>query len=128
VNLIGGGYFFAPRVVQLPEGPSPLRYTEAFAPIMSIVAADDVVEAGLKAITDSGMGLSASVLTTRMDLAHAFARRGEAGLVNVNLPTTGVEYQAPFGGWNQSGGPFPEAGQTALDFFTRRKTIAFSAP
>jgi hypothetical protein len=36
--------------------------------------------------------------------------------------------QAPFGGWNQSRGPFPEAGQTALDFFTRRKTIAFSAP
>ena len=56
---LAGGYFFAPRVVRLPDGPSPLRHTEAFAPIMSIVAADDVVEAGLEAITDSGMGLHA---------------------------------------------------------------------
>jgi alpha-ketoglutaric semialdehyde dehydrogenase len=124
---LNGGYFFPPRVVRLPDGPSPLRRTEAFAPIMSIVAADDVIETGLEAIADSEMGLSASVLTARLDLAHTFAQRAEAGLVNVNLPTTGVEYQAPFGGWNQSGGPFPEAGQTALDFFTRRKTIAFRA-
>jgi acyl-CoA reductase-like NAD-dependent aldehyde dehydrogenase len=120
VNFIGGRWCAA------LDGRTYMR--AAFAPIMSIVAADDVVEAGLEAIADSGMGLSASVLTARLDLAHNFARRAEAGLVNVNLPTTGVEYQAPFGGWNQSGGPFPEAGQTALDFFTRRKTIAFCTP
>jgi acyl-CoA reductase-like NAD-dependent aldehyde dehydrogenase len=35
--------------------------------------------------------------------------------------------RAPFGGWNLSGGPFPEAGAGALDFFTRRKTVAMSA-
>jgi aldehyde dehydrogenase (NAD+) len=49
-----------------------------------------------------------------------------AGLVNVNLPTTGVEYQAPFGGWNLSGGPFPEAGDRAHEFYTRSKTVAVS--
>jgi acyl-CoA reductase-like NAD-dependent aldehyde dehydrogenase len=60
---LASGYFFAPRVVRLPEGPSPLRHAEAFAPIMPVVAADDVVEAGLAAISDGGMGLSAAVLT-----------------------------------------------------------------
>jgi acyl-CoA reductase-like NAD-dependent aldehyde dehydrogenase len=94
---------------------------------MPVAAADDVLEEGLAAIADSGMGLSAAVLTARLDLASEFTRRAEAGLVSVNLPTTGVEYQAPFGGWNASGGPFPEAGPTALDFFTRRKTIALAA-
>jgi aldehyde dehydrogenase (NAD+) len=44
--------------------------------------------------------------------------------VSINLPTTGVEYQAPFGGWNYSGGPFPEAGPRACEFYTRTKTVA----
>jgi aldehyde dehydrogenase (NAD+) len=113
--------------VTLPDGPNVLATEEAFAPIMPVLIAGDVVEAGLGAIRASGLGLSASILTSRLDLARAFVRHAEAGLVNVNLPTSGVEFQAPFGGWNLSGGPFPEAGSNALDFFTRRKTVATSS-
>jgi alpha-ketoglutaric semialdehyde dehydrogenase len=61
-----------------------------------------------------------------LSVAHEFASHIPAGLVGINLPTTGVEYQAPFGGWNNSGGPFPEAGPRAFEFYTRTKTVAVS--
>jgi acyl-CoA reductase-like NAD-dependent aldehyde dehydrogenase len=121
-----GGHYFAPRVVMVPDKPNVLRTAEAFAPIMAIVPADDVVEDGLDAIRASGMGLSASILTHRLDLSSQFTSEAQAGLVSVNLPTTGVEYQVPFGGWNLSGGPFPEGGGSGLDFFSRCKTLAVS--
>jgi acyl-CoA reductase-like NAD-dependent aldehyde dehydrogenase len=118
------GHFFEPQVLRLPDGPSPLRDQESFAPIMSVVCADNVLFDAVRLMTASGMGLSASILTRDLDLAREFVRRAPAGLVNVNLPTTGVEYQAEFGGWNNSGGAFPEAGQTATRFYTRTKTVA----
>ena len=103
-----------------------LKRQETFAPVLAVALADDVIEDGLAMARDSRMGLSAAILTNSLDLAHEFARRVPAGLVNVNLPTTGVEYQAPFGGWNFSGGPFPEAGDRAHEFYTRSKTVAVS--
>jgi acyl-CoA reductase-like NAD-dependent aldehyde dehydrogenase len=122
-----GGYFFAPRVARLPAGDNVLRRQEAFAPIMALVLADDVLDESIAIVSDSRLGLSASLLTDSLSAAHAFARRVPAGMVSVNLPTTGVEYQAPFGGWNQSGGPFTEAGPHAFAFYTRSKTVAISA-
>ena len=122
----GNGYFFAPRVLRLPEGDNVLKRQETFAPVLAVALADDVIEDGLAMARDSQMGLSAAILTNSLDLAHEFVRRVPTGLVNVNLPTTGVEYRAPFGGWNLSGGPFPEAGDRAHEFYTRSKTVAAS--
>jgi alpha-ketoglutaric semialdehyde dehydrogenase len=123
----GDGYFFAPRVARLPAGDNVLKRQEAFAPIMAVVLADDVLDESVALISDSRLGLSAAILTDSLAAGHAFARRVPAGMVSINLPTTGVEYQAPFGGWNQSGGPFPEAGPRAFEFYTRTKTVAISA-
>jgi alpha-ketoglutaric semialdehyde dehydrogenase len=120
------GYYFAPRVLRLPEGDNVLKRQETFAPALAVALAADAVECGLAMATGSRMGLSASILTNSLDLAQEFARRVRPGLVNVNLPTTGVEYQARFGGWNLSGGPFPEAGDRAPEFCTRSKTVAVS--
>lgn len=121
------GHYFAPAVVSLPDTANPLRTTEAFAPIMPVITATNAIEEGLSVIDSGRMGLSASLLAGRLDLTQSFVRRARAGLVSVNLPTTGVEYQAPFGGWNLSGGPFPEAGTDAVDFYTRTKTVAINA-
>lgn len=120
------GHFLAPHVLTLPPAPSPLRDEESFAPIMPVIIGADPLSDALGLVEANGMGLSAAILTQRIDLALDFAHRVPAGLVNVNLPTTGVEYQAPFGGWNLSGGPFPEAGSAGLTFYTRHKTIAIS--
>jgi alpha-ketoglutaric semialdehyde dehydrogenase len=121
-----GGYFFPPRVARLPAGENVLKYQEAFAPIMALVLTDDVLDESVALVRDSRMGLSASILTDNLSVAYAFAGHVPAGMVSINLPTTGVEYQAPFGGWNLSGGPFPEAGPRAYEFYTRSKTVAIS--
>jgi len=120
------GHYFQPTLISLPDTANSLRTAEAFAPIMPVIAATNALEEGISIINAGGMGLSASLLTGRLDLTQSFVRRARAGLVSVNLPTTGVEYQAPFGGWNLSGGPFPEAGIGAVDFYTRTKTVAIS--
>ena len=47
-------------------------------------------------------GLSASIQTTNLSRAFDFIYRMEAGLLTVNLPSAGVEYQLPFGGTKDS--------------------------
>jgi acyl-CoA reductase-like NAD-dependent aldehyde dehydrogenase len=71
-------------------------------------------------------GLSASIVTQSLARAHAFTEEVEAGLVMVNLPTVGVEYQAPFGGTKASGTAFKEQGKAAVDFYTEIRTIAMN--
>jgi alpha-ketoglutaric semialdehyde dehydrogenase len=41
----------------------------------------------------------------------------------VNLPTSGVEYQLPFGGTKESSFGMRELGPLALDFYTEARTI-----
>jgi aldehyde dehydrogenase (NAD+) len=63
-------------------------------------------------------------VTGSLARAHAFTERVEAGLVMVNLPTVGVEYQAPFGGTKASGTAFKEQGNAAVEFYTETRTVA----
>jgi aldehyde dehydrogenase (NAD+) len=68
-------------------------------------------------------GLSASVQTRDISRAFEFINRIEAGLVTVNLPSAGVEYQLPFGGTKDSSVGPKEQGPNALDFYTDWKTV-----
>jgi aldehyde dehydrogenase (NAD+) len=47
----------------------------------------------------------------------------EAGLVTVNLPSAGVEYQLPFGGTKGSSFGPKEQGPAAMDFYSDYKTV-----
>ena len=47
-------------------------------------------------------GLSASIQTTNVSRVFEFVYKMEAGLLTVNLPSAGVEYQLPFGGTKES--------------------------
>ena len=48
-----------------------------------------------------------------------------AGLITVNLPTAGVEYQLPFGGTKESSFGMREQGPSALDIYTETRTVYF---
>ena len=52
-----------------------------------------------------------------------FVQRMEAGLLTVNLPSAGVEYQLPFGGTKDSSFGPKEQGPAALEFYSDWKTI-----
>ncbi len=64
-----------------------------------------------------------AIATRRLDIAEAFLNGVEAGIVHVNQPTAGVEYQAPFGGVKDSGYGPKEQGWSALDFYSDWKTL-----
>ena len=68
-------------------------------------------------------GLSAAIVSNDMSRVHQFVNRIEAGLITVNLPTAGVEYQLPFGGTKESSFGMREQGQLALDFYTETRTV-----
>ena len=68
-------------------------------------------------------GLSASIQTTNLSRVFEYIHRMEAGLLTVNLPSAGVEYQLPFGGTKDSSFGPKEQGQTALEFYSDFKTV-----
>jgi aldehyde dehydrogenase (NAD+) len=49
--------------------------------------------------------------------------RAEAGLLTVNLPSAGVEYQLPFGGTKDSSFGPKEQGPAAIEFYSDWKTV-----
>ncbi len=68
-------------------------------------------------------GLVASVFTS--DLGHALrlTRRLDAGMIRVNAPTSGVDFNAPFGGSKESSYGPREQGQAARAFYTESRTV-----
>ena len=81
---------------------------------------DDAVELA----NDTRYGLTAGIATRSLRYAHEFIARSETGLVNVNLPTAGLEFQVPFGGNKDSGVGGREQGPAALDFYSSWKTLS----
>ena len=117
------GYFVAPTVFGRVRPEMRIAQEEIFGPVVGLIAAADFDEA-MRLANQTQFGLSAGIVTGSLEKAHAFMERIEAGLVMVNLPTAGVEYQAPFGGTKASGTAFKEQGQAALDFYTEVRTVA----
>ena len=117
------GHFLRPTVFDGVEAHSRLAQEEIFGPVLGIIRARDLDDAIFKA-NAVGYGLAASVVTNDLRRALTFVDRIEAGVVKVNEPTTGLALQAPFGGFKQSSAnTFKEQGPSALDFYTRTKTV-----
>ncbi|HVJ39973.1 MAG TPA: aldehyde dehydrogenase family protein [Dongiaceae bacterium] len=94
---------------------------EIFGPIAATIRVRDYDEA-LSVANDTEYGLTAALFTRSLKYASHFKRHIETGCCAVNLPTAGVDYNAPFGGRkNSSYGP-RETGEIARDFFTILKT------
>jgi aldehyde dehydrogenase (NAD+) len=125
--LIGGaapdrdGYFFPPTVIDGLPLDSALAQEEVFGPIVTLHPVADLAEA-IRGANAVRFGLAASIATHDLAVAEAFTDGVEAGLVHVNQPTAGVEYQTPFGGVKDSGYGPKEQGWSALEFYGDWKT------
>ncbi|WP_324669283.1 aldehyde dehydrogenase family protein [Geochorda subterranea] len=120
---LGRGFYVAPTVFVEARSQMTIAQEEIFGPVVAILEAADFDEA-VRLANDTRYGLSASVCTRDLARAHRFIREVEAGVVGVNVPTAGVEFQAPFGGTKASGTPFKEQGKVAVDFYSQLKTVA----
>ena len=116
------GYYLAPTLVELAEPAGPLATEEVFAPVAALIragSADEAVSIG-NAVR---YGLVASVFTKDLARALRLTRRIEAGMVRVNAPTSGVDFNAPFGGAKDSSYGPREQGQAARAFYTESRTV-----
>ena len=95
------------------------RSSDRCSPIMR---AKDFTDA-MRIANNIPFGLSASMQTTNVSRVFDFVYQMEAGLLTVNLPSAGVEYQLPFGGTKESSFGPKEQGPAALDFYSDYKTV-----
>ncbi len=116
------GWFVEPTIFAGVTPDMTLAQEEVFGPVLAVMRARDFEDA-LRIANCVAYGLSASIQTTNLSRVFEYIHRAEAGLLMVNLPTAGIEYQLPFGGTKDSSFGPKEQGQTALDFYTDFKTV-----
>lgn len=116
------GFFFEPTVITGANNQMRIAREEVFGPVLVVLKATDFDQA-MELANDTEFGLSASVQTQDVSRVFEFISGIEAGLVTVNLPSAGVEYQLPFGGTKGSSFGPKEQGPAALDFYTDWKTV-----
>ena len=125
-RLTGGiydkGYFVEPTIFGNVKTEMRIAQEEVFGPVLALMVAEDFDDA-MRLANSARFGLSASIVTRDVTRVHQFANRIDAGLITVNLPTAGVEYQLPFGGTKESSFGMREQGPAALDFYTETRTV-----
>lgn len=125
-RLTGGeydrGWFVAPTVFAGATQEMRIAREEIFGPVLAVMKARDLRHA-LEIANASEFGLSASLQTTNVTRMFEYIYGIEAGLVTVNLPSAGVEYQLPFGGTKDSSFGPKEQGPAALEFYSDYKTV-----
>lgn len=125
-RLTGGihakGYFIEPTIFGDVKPGMRIAQEEVFGPVLGLTVAKDFEEA-MELANVVRFGLSASIVTRDVTRVHQFVNGIEAGLITVNLPTAGVEYQLPFGGTKESSFGMREQGPQALDFYSETRTV-----
>ncbi len=125
-RLTGGaydrGYFIEPTIFDGVTPEMRIAQEEIFGPVLALVAANDFDDA-MRLANCVRFGLSASIVSRDLTRVHQFINCIDAGLITVNLPTAGVEYQLPFGGTKESSFGMREQGPQAIDFYTETRTV-----
>ena len=116
------GYFIEPTIFTGVTERMTIAREEIFGPVLAVMRARDFDDA-LRIANNIPFGLSASIQTSSVSRVFEFVQRMEAGLLTVNLPSAGVEYQLPFGGTKDSSFGPKEQGPAALEFYSDWKTI-----
>lgn len=117
---LSGGYYLNPTVIDDLTHCSELHQTEIFGPVVTINSFKYPHES-VKWANTSPYGLSASVWTKNVTLAHKIAADLKVGTVWVNTWLK-RDLRMPFGGAKASG-LGREGGEHSMDFFTETKTV-----
>ena len=116
------GCFYAPTIFDKMTPRMRIAQEEIFGPVTGIIEVSDLDEA-LSIANDTQYGLSLSMYTRDLNKAFVAMNELEAGIVYINLPTSGAEIQLPFGGVKQTGNGHREAGWMAMDYCTEWKSV-----
>ncbi|MBE2320474.1 aldehyde dehydrogenase family protein [Solirubrobacter sp. CPCC 204708] len=120
--LDGPGLLFAPTVVDGQQPTARLAQEEVFGPIVTVLKAESAEQA-VEISNSVPYGLVTSVFTSDLDSALTVVDGLETGMIRVNMPTSGVDFHAPFGGEKQSSFGPREQGKAARELYTTTHTI-----
>src|SRR5437763_13926274 len=121
-RIPGKGWFVEPTVFADVTEEMTIAKEEIFGPVLAVMRAKDFDDA-MRIANNIPFGLSASIQTTNLSRVFDYVYQMEAGLLTVNLPSAGVEYQLPFGGTKESSFGSKEQGPAALEFYSDYKTV-----
>lgn len=129
-RLIGGahlnrdrpGFYLQPALFTHATSDMAVSQDEIFGPVAVVLRADDFDHAVALA-NGTRFGLSAGIVTRDPVRIADFKKRAQAGMIQVNLPTAGMDFHAPFTGQKLSAYGPPEKGGHAREFFTATKVI-----
>ncbi|HUJ20729.1 MAG TPA: aldehyde dehydrogenase family protein [Bryobacteraceae bacterium] len=121
-NGLAKGYFVEPTIFADVDERMTIAQEEIFGPVLGVMRARNFEDA-MRIANNIPFGLSSSIQTTNLSRVFDYVYRMEAGLLTVNLPSAGVEYQLPFGGTKESSFGPKEQGPAALEFYSDYKTV-----
>lgn len=119
-NKIKNGFYLRPTVIDDLTQCSEIHQTEIFGPVVTVNSFKYPHDA-VKWANNTPYGLSASIWTKNLTLAHKLAADLKVGTVWVNTWLK-RDLRMPFGGAKASG-IGREGGEHSLDFFTETKTV-----
>lgn len=119
-NGLERGYFVRPTLFREVDPDSRLANEEIFGPVLAAMRYDDYDDA-LRKANQVRYGLTATIYTRNLALAHRFARDVEAGYVWIN-DTQPHFHGTPFGGWKNSGLGSEESLEE-LESYTQLKNV-----
>ena len=114
------GFYMNPTIVDDLTNCSEIHQTEIFGPVVTVNSFKYPMDA-VKWANNSPYGLSASVWTKNLTLAHKLAAELRVGTVWINTWLK-RDLRMPFGGTKASG-LGREGGEHSIDFFTETKTV-----
>lgn len=97
---LNAGYYVKPTIFANVTNDMTIAREEIFGPVLSIIGYTDEADA-LRIANDTDYGLSGYVSAGDIDRARNFAEQIRSG--NVHINGTGPDFNAPFGGYKQSG-------------------------
>ena len=116
---LANGWFVRPTVFDAVRQEMRIAREEIFGPVMSVLPWSDEADM-LAKVNSVEYGLTAAIVTNRLDLAMQTAEQVEAGYVWIN--STGRYIGEPYGGWKQSGLGVEECFEELLSY-TRVKNV-----
>jgi acyl-CoA reductase-like NAD-dependent aldehyde dehydrogenase len=120
LNLGAPGHYLSPALFVETDNQMTINRDEIFGPVAAVIRVRDYEE-GLAVANDADAGLSSGIVTQDARIIRHFREHAEAGMVQVNLPTAGMDFHAPFTGRKLAGYGPAEKGSYAREFFTAVK-------
>lgn len=117
------GYFLGPTIFDHVHTSMTIWQDEIFAPVLSIVRADDL-ESAIEIVNQSAFANGACIYTDNAQSIRNFREKIDAGMLGVNIGVPAPMAFFPFSGWKNSFyGDLHVNGRDGVEFYTRKKMI-----